>query len=48
MVAHSCAHGGALTMDDLASHSLDWVEPIAIDYRGYTVHEIPPNGQGIG
>ena len=47
MVAHSRAHGGAMTMDDLASHTLDWVEPIAIDYRGHHVHEIPPNGQGI-
>ena len=47
MIAHSRAHGGAMTMDDLASHTLDWVEPIAIDYRGYRVHQIPPNGQGI-
>jgi len=47
MVAHSGAHGGALSLDDLASHQSEWVEPIAIDYRGYQVHEIPPNGQGI-
>ena len=47
MVAHSRAHGGAMTMDDLAAHTLDWVEPIAIDYRGHHVHQIPPNGQGI-
>jgi len=40
-------HGAALTLDDLASHRPDWVEPIGIDYRGYTLHEIPPNGQGI-
>ena len=31
----------------MAAHTLDWVEPIGIDYRGYTLHEIPPNGQGI-
>jgi gamma-glutamyltranspeptidase/glutathione hydrolase len=47
MVAHSRENGGALSMDDLASHRADWVEPISIDYRGYRVHEIPPNGQGI-
>ncbi len=39
--------GGDITMADLAAHTLDWVEPIGLDYRGYTLHEIPPNGQGI-
>ncbi len=47
MIAHGKANGGAMTMDDLATHTIDWVEPIAMDYRGYHVHEIPPNGQGI-
>jgi gamma-glutamyltranspeptidase/glutathione hydrolase len=40
-------HGAALTLEDLAAHANDWVEPIGIDYRGFTLHEIPPNGQGI-
>lgn len=40
--------GGAMTVADLAAHQCDWVEPIAMSYRGeYTLHEIPPNGQGI-
>jgi gamma-glutamyltranspeptidase/glutathione hydrolase len=47
MVAHSQANGGVLSMEDLAAHQADWVDPISIDYRGYRVHEIPPNGQGI-
>ncbi len=47
MVAHSKANGGALAMEDLAGHQADWVTPIAIDYRGYQVYEIPPNGWGI-
>jgi gamma-glutamyltranspeptidase/glutathione hydrolase len=47
IVAWSRKHGGAMTLDDLAAHRNDWVEPIGIDYRGYTLHEIPPNGQGI-
>ena len=43
----SAAHGGVLTESDLANHQPEWVTPIAQDYRGYTLHEIPPNGQGI-
>ncbi len=41
------AHGGALSAGDLASWKPEWVEPIAREYRGHTLHEIPPNGQGI-
>lgn len=40
-------HGGFLSEDDLANHKSDWVEPVSTDYRGYTVWELPPNGQGI-
>jgi gamma-glutamyltranspeptidase/glutathione hydrolase len=40
-------HGGSLTLRDLAAHRPEWVTPIAQNYRGYTLHEIPPNGQGI-
>ena len=39
--------GGAMTLDDLAACKAEWVTPLAKDYRGYTLHEIPPNGQGI-
>jgi gamma-glutamyltranspeptidase / glutathione hydrolase len=45
--AHSSANGGAMRAGDLAAHRADWVGTICGDYRGYTVHEIPPNGQGI-
>jgi len=45
--AHSRANGGALTRADLAAHANDWVGTISQEYRGLTVHEIPPNGQGI-
>jgi gamma-glutamyltranspeptidase/glutathione hydrolase len=41
------AHGGALKASDMANYKPEWVEPISRDYRGYTLHEIPPNGQGI-
>ena len=40
-------YGGFLRGDDLAAFEPLWVEPISLDYRGYTVCEIPPNGQGI-
>ena len=44
-----CSHqlGGTLTADDLAAFSGEWVEPISTTYHGWTVYEIPPNGQGI-
>jgi gamma-glutamyltranspeptidase/glutathione hydrolase len=45
--AHSSANGGAMRAGDLAAQHADWVGTISGDYRGYTVHEIPPNGQGI-
>lgn len=47
IVAHSAAGGGALTLADLRGYQPEWVEPISRSYRGYDVHEIPPNGQGI-
>lgn len=40
-------HGGAMTDADLAEFSSEWVEPISTTYRGWTVYELPPNGQGI-
>jgi gamma-glutamyltranspeptidase/glutathione hydrolase len=47
MVQFSEESGGFLDLADFASHTSEWVEPIQIDYRGYTVLELPPNGQGI-
>ena len=47
IAAHARAHGGAMTEADLAAYRPEWVTPISKDYRGHTVHEIPPNGQGI-
>jgi gamma-glutamyltranspeptidase / glutathione hydrolase len=46
--AHAREHGGALTAADFADYRPEWVAPIDTLYRGHTVHEIPPNGQGIG
>ncbi|MDP3701960.1 MAG: gamma-glutamyltransferase family protein [Hylemonella sp.] len=39
--------GGALKASDLAAYQPEWVQPLAKNYRGHTLHEIPPNGQGI-
>ncbi|MFD0677571.1 MULTISPECIES: gamma-glutamyltransferase family protein [unclassified Paenibacillus] len=40
-------HGGFLTKEDLAEYQPEWMEPISVNYRGYDVWEMPPNGQGL-
>lgn len=45
--AASVAAGGALRKSDLESHAPLWVSPTSQNYRGVTLHEIPPNGQGL-
>lgn len=47
IVAASDAGGGYLAASDLAAQHCEWVEPISVDYRGYRVTEMPPNGQGL-
>ena len=43
----SAKNGGSVRAKDFENYQPEWVTPIAKDYRGYTLHEIPPNGQGI-
>jgi len=47
LASHAKQHGGVLRISDMAAHQSDWVAPLQMDYRGYTLHELPPNGQGI-
>jgi gamma-glutamyltranspeptidase/glutathione hydrolase len=48
IVATSQELGGTMKAEDLAAFSGEWVEPISTTYHGWTVYELPPNGQGIG
>lgn len=45
--AHVQRYGGWITPDDLAAHTSTWDEPIKANYRGVTLYECPPNGQGL-
>ncbi len=47
LVAHAQANGGSLTLADLDGYRPDWVRTITKGFAGHTVHELPPNGQGI-
>lgn len=47
LVAQSNQEGGYFSKEDLAAHEALWVEPIGVEYHGYQVWELPPNGQGI-
>ncbi|MHC1787735.1 MAG: gamma-glutamyltransferase family protein [Christensenellales bacterium] len=47
IVADSREFGGYFSLEDFAQYEVSWVEPLQVDYRGYQVCEIPPNGQGI-
>ena len=47
IAASAKAEGGVMTYDDLAVHRAEWVELVSAAYRDRTLHEIPPNGQGI-
>ncbi|MES2887272.1 MAG: gamma-glutamyltransferase family protein [Pseudomonadota bacterium] len=47
LVRNAQVHGAALSLGDLASYEPEWVQPLSHDYRGHTLHELPPNGQGL-
>lgn len=40
-------NGGYLRKEDFEDHTSTWVDPVSVNYRGYDVYELPPNGQGI-
>jgi len=47
IVAFARKTGGYFRESDFAGFFPEWVEPISVNYKGYDVHEIPPNGQGL-
>ncbi|MGB5171049.1 MAG: gamma-glutamyltransferase [Eudoraea sp.] len=47
IVNHLKEKGGYLSLDDLKNNKPKWVEPLSINYKGFDIWELPPNGQGI-
>jgi len=47
IVADSREMGGFFCKEDFSSYDAEWVDPVSINYRGYDIWEIPPNGQGV-
>ncbi len=47
IAGHAKETGGLITMEDMARHEPEWVRPISTEYHGYSLQEIPPNGQGL-
>ena len=47
IVSFSEKNGGYFSLRDFAEHKSDWLDPVSTTYRGYSVWELPPNGQGI-
>jgi len=44
---HMKSQGGFISVEDMATHTSEWIDPVTTNYRGYDVWELPPNGQGI-
>jgi gamma-glutamyltranspeptidase/glutathione hydrolase len=47
MVSTLQERGSLLTLEDFAATQCDWVKPVAADFAGHRIHEIPPSGQGL-
>ncbi|MBI3710913.1 MAG: gamma-glutamyltransferase [Proteobacteria bacterium] len=47
VVESTSRKGGTMTVEDWADYASEWVEPVSTTYRGWTVYEMPPNGQGV-
>jgi gamma-glutamyltranspeptidase/glutathione hydrolase len=47
MVKFLQSQGGTHTREDFTDFQPEWVEPVSTTYRGWTVYELPPNGQGV-
>ncbi len=47
IVDHAKDTGGLISLEDLENHEVQWEKPLSIDYKGVTLHELPPNSQGL-